>query len=66
MAVINHYVPQGQEWVELQNGCKQLIIQVSDSKMLIEVDFESHFGISKILTFEARDSLALCTCTKVA
>ena len=44
MAVINHYVPQGQEWVELQNGCKQVIIQVPDSEMLIEVDYNSHLG----------------------
>ena len=47
MAVINHYVPQGQEWVELQNGCKQVIIQVPDSEMLIEVDYNSHLGKSK-------------------
>lgn len=58
MAVINHYVPQGQEWVELQNGCKQVIIQVPDSEMLIEVDYNSHLGKSKIITFEARDNLA--------
>ena len=66
MAVINHYVSQGQEWVELQNGCKQVIIQVPDSEMLIKVDFISHFGKSKIITFEARDNLALYTCIKVA
>ena len=66
MAVINHYVPQGQEWVELQNGCKQVIIQVPDSKMLIEVDFKSHFGNSNSITFEAGDNLALYICTKVA
>ena len=57
MAVINHYVPQGQEWVELQNGCKQVIIQVPDSEMLIEVDYNSHLGKLKIITFEARDNL---------